>query len=256
MDLGAHLGGRRVLITGASSGLGAHFARLCARNGANVAVAARRVDRLDHLVDSLKALGAPKAISIPLDVTSEATVNSCVDTVFDAFGGLDVLVNNAGNARDGLSLDQSVEDFDAVMNVNLRGVWLMAMAAGRRWRDTGHGGSIVNIASILGLRVSPGVVPYAISKAGVVQMTKGLALELARFGIRVNAIAPGYFETEINQGFFDTPRGEAMVKRIPMRRIGQLDELDAPLLLLASDAGSYINGAIIPVDGGHLVNSL
>ncbi|AXS38960.1 glucose 1-dehydrogenase [Breoghania sp. L-A4] len=256
MDLGGMLAGRSILITGASSGIGAHFAKTCARCGARVAIAARRTDRLEALRAALEQAGAAEVLAVALDVSDEASIETCMQTVFNAFGGLDVLVNNAGTARDGLSVDQSVEDFDAVMDVNLRGVWLTAMAAARRWRETGSGGAIINIASILGLRVAPGVVPYAISKAGVVQMTKGLAGELARFNIRVNAIAPGYFDTEINRAFFKTPRAEVMIKRIPMRRIGRLAELDAPFLLLATDAGSYINGAVIPVDGGHLVSAL
>ncbi len=256
MDLGGMLAGRSILITGASSGIGAHFAKTCARCGARVAIAARRTDRLEALRAELEQAGAADVLALALDVSDSASIESCMTAVFEAFGGLDVLVNNAGTARDGLSVDQSTEDFDAVMDVNLRGVWLTAMAAARRWREAGSGGAIINIASILGLRVSPGVVPYSISKAGVVQMTKGLAGELARFNIRVNAIAPGYFDTEINRGYFESPRAEAMIKRIPMRRIGRLEELDAPMLLLATEAGSYINGAVIPVDGGHLVSAL
>lgn len=256
MDLGALAAGRRILITGASSGIGAHLARLFARCGARVAVAARRTDRLHELVEELRQLGAAEAVALPLDVSDEASVEACAQSAFETFGGLDVLLNNAGNARDGLSLDQSSEDFDAVMQVNLRGVWLMAMAVGRRWREAGAPGSIINTASVLGLRVSPGVVPYSISKAGVIQMTHGLALELARYNIRVNAIAPGYFETEINEDFFQTDFAQAMLKRIPARRIGSLPELDGPVLLLATEAGSYMTGTVIPVDGGHVVNAL
>ena len=256
MDLGARLKSRRILITGASSGLGMHFAQTCAKHGARVAVAARRVDRLENLVTELTEAGAEEAVALPLDVTDEASVKACTAAAAEALGGLDTLVNNAGMASEGLSIDQTIDDFDAVLDVNLRGVWLMANEAARHWRDTGMPGAIVNIASILGLRVAPGVAPYAISKAGVVQLTKALALELARYRIRVNAIAPGYFATEINEGFFETPRGEAMVARIPMRRIGYLPELDVPFLMLATDASSYMTGAIIPVDGGHLVNSL
>ncbi|WP_321499761.1 SDR family NAD(P)-dependent oxidoreductase [Breoghania sp.] len=256
MDLGARLEGRRILITGASSGLGAHFARLCARNGARVAIAARRADRLQALVGELRESGAQDAISLPLDVSDEASVKTCIGDALEALGGLDTLVNNAGMASQGLSIDHSTADFDAVLSVNLRGVWLMATEAGRHWRETGTPGAIVNIASVLGLRVATGVAPYAISKAGVVQLTKAMALELARFNIRVNAIAPGYFSTEINEGFFETAQGQAMLKRIPMRRTGEMEELDAPFLLLASDASSFMTGAIVPVDGGHLVNSL
>ena len=155
--------------------------------------------------------------------------------------------------RQGLAIDQTAEDFDDVMSVNLRGVWLMAIAVARHWRDTKTPGNIVNIASILGERVSAGTASYCVSKAGVVQMTKALALEFARHNIRVNALEPGYFETEINSGFFDTDAGKTMIRSIPMRRIGRLEDLDGPLLLLASDASRFMTGAAIPVDGGHLL---
>ncbi|NRG16433.1 SDR family oxidoreductase [Rhizobiales bacterium] len=256
MDFGSALRGRRILITGASSGLGMHFARLSARQGAKVAIAARRRERLEDLCKELLALGAERALASTLDVSDETSIDACIADVVEAFDGLDVLVNNAGTASGGTALDQTAEDFDQVVNVNLRGVWLLSTAAGRHWRDTATPGAIVNIASILGERVAKGVAPYAISKAGVVQMTKVLALELSRHDIRVNAIAPGYFETEINAGFFDTPQGAAMIKRIPMRRTGKPEELDGPFILLASDASRYMTGAVIPVDGGHLVSSL
>ena len=256
MDLGKGLTGKRILITGASSGLGAHFAKVAARHGAHVGLAARRTDRLEQLAGELVEMGAPSARPIELDVSDGASIHHCRAQAVEAFGGLDILVNNAGIAREGAALDQTAEDFDAVMDVNLRGVWLMAISCGRHWRDTGQPGVIVNIASILGLRVGSGVASYTISKAGVVQMTKALALEFARHDVRVNALAPGYFETEINEGFFDTPSGEKMVSRVPMRRIGDLSELDGPFLLLTSDASRYMTGAVIPVDGGHLVSSL
>jgi NAD(P)-dependent dehydrogenase (short-subunit alcohol dehydrogenase family) len=253
MDLGEGLRGQRLLITGASSGLGAHFAKLAARNGASVAVAARRKDRLEALVEVLRELGAPKAVAIALDVSDGESIHACVADAVNALGGLDVLINNAGTVRQGLAIDQTAEEFDDVMSVNLRGVWLMAIATARHWRESKTPGNIVNIASILGERVSSGTASYAVSKAGVVQMTRALALELARHNIRVNALEPGYFETEINQGFFDTEPGKAMIKAIPMRRIGRLEDLDGPLLLLASDASRFMTGAAIPVDGGHLL---
>lgn len=256
MDLGAKLCGKRVLISGASGGIGAHFARISARCGARVAIAARRQDKLEELARELLDLGAERALVSLLDVREEGAVGDCLSAVVEAFDGLDVLVNNAGIARDGMALDSHAEDFDAVLDVNLRGAWLMAVAAGRHWRESGTPGSIINIASILGERVAKSVAAYAVSKAGVVQMTKALALEFARHDIRVNAIEPGYFETEINEGFFATPAGEAMVKRIPMRRIGMLEELDGPFLLLATDASRFMTGAVIAVDGGHLVSSL
>ncbi|WP_029031606.1 SDR family NAD(P)-dependent oxidoreductase [Salinarimonas rosea] len=253
MDLGARLAGRHVLITGASSGLGAHFARLCARHGARVSVAARRRDRLATLVGELEDAGAAGAAALDLDVTDAHSVADC----FGALSApLDVLVNNAGVSGPGAAIDLPLDTFDAVMATNLRGPWLMATHAARAWRDGGRGGTIVTIASIVAERVAGGVAPYCISKAGVKQMNAALALEWARHGIRVNALAPGYIETEINAGFFDTPAGEALVKRIPMRRLGRPEDLDAAFLLLATDAAPWMTGALVPVDGGHLVSGL
>ena len=208
------------------------------------------------LVADLVAAGATDAIAVELDVTTEGSIEACCDAVTAAFDGIDVLINNAGLATEGWALDQSASDFDNVMAVNVRGVWLMAVAVARRWRDARSAGIVVNIASVLGERVATGVGPYAVSKAGVIQMTKALALEWARHGIRVNAIAPGYFATDINAEFFESDAGQGMMKRIPMRRIGNLEELDGILLLLATDASSFMTGAVIPVDGGHLVSSL
>ncbi|GGF02605.1 glucose 1-dehydrogenase [Stappia taiwanensis] len=254
MDAKVNLAGRRILITGASSGLGAHFAKLVASRGASVAVAARRYERLAALARELDLLGAPRTVTIALDVGDGASIHACVADAVSALGGLDILVNNAGIVREGLAIDQTAEDFDAVLSVNLRGVWLMAVATARYWRETHHPGNIVNIASILGERVSPGTASYCVSKAGVVQMTKALALEFARHRIRVNALEPGYFETEINRGFFGTEAGKEMVRRIPMRRIGVPEDLDGPFLLLASEASRFMTGASIPVDGGHLLS--
>lgn len=256
MDLGAALRGRHVLVTGASSGLGEHFARLCARYGAAVTVGARRRDRLDALVDELARLGSPEARAVDLDVADENSVREAFAMLVANGPPLDIVVNNAGVAGGGVAIDLAVDGFDAVIGTNLRGAWLVSTAAARLWRDAGRPGVIVNIASILGSRVAGGVAPYAVSKAGVLQMTQALALEWARFGIRVNALAPGYIATEINAAFFATDAGEAMVKRIPMRRLGRPEDLDAAFLLLATDASAWMTGAMIPVDGGHLVSSL
>jgi NAD(P)-dependent dehydrogenase (short-subunit alcohol dehydrogenase family) len=256
MDLGASIRNKHVFVTGASSGLGAHFARLLARCGAKVSLGARRRDRLEALLGELAAAGASGATAVDLDVADEGSVNRAFEAVERAHGPLDVLVNNAGIADGGASLDTTSGAFDRVMATNLRGVWLMSVSTARRWRDAKRPGAIVNIASILGFRVSGGTAAYAVSKAGVVQMTQAHALEWARHGIRVNAIAPGYIETEINAGYFETEHGQAMIKRIPMRRLGEPQDLDGAFLLLASEASRWMTGVTIPVDGGHLVSTL
>ena len=256
MDLGAKLKGKKVLITGASSGFGAHFARLAARCGAAVVISARRVSRLEALAVELQALGSPLVTVVECDVTHEASVTQAFETISATGALVDVVVNNAGIGGGAASMEQPIAQFDAVMSTNLRGVWLVATEAARRWKAAGRGGSIVNIASIQGERVSPGVAAYSISKAGVVHMTKSLALEWARYGIRVNAIEPGYVRTEMTDDLWETDYGKAMIKRIPMRRLGQPEELDGVLLLLATDAGAWMTGACIPVDGGHLCSTL
>lgn len=246
--------GANVLVTGASSGLGQHFARVLAKAGANVAVAARRREKLEALASELRDLGV-NSIAVGMDVTDRSSVVDALDEITADMGTPRVLINNAGVATGAAALDVTDEDWRKVINTNLEGAWIVAQETARRMREAGDG-NIINTASILGFRVSPGVAPYAISKAGIVQMTKVLALELARFGIRVNALSPGYIETDLNTDYLNSEGGKAMIKRIPMRRCGQLHDLDGPLLLLASDASAYMNGAVIPVDGGHLVSSL
>jgi len=184
-------------------------------------------------------------------VTSDASISA-----LSQIEQVDILVNNAGLVRDAAMLDQSEEDWDTVLDTNLKGMFLLSKAVARAMRDRGTGGTIINIASILGLRQAGGVLPYAVSKAGAIQLTKTMALELARFGIRVNAIAPGYLDTELNRDFWRTDAGKTMLKRIPQRRLGQLEDLDGPLLLLASDASRYMTGSVIAVDGGHLLSTL
>ena len=247
----ADLSGQTALVTGASSGLGARFAEVLAGAGAHVILAARRQDRLQDLAGRIAATGG-SASTLSLDVADPASIAAAEPAMRD----LDVLVNNAGVVREAPALDQTVEDWDYVININLRGCFLMAQAAARAFRRHGRGGRIVNIASILGIRQANMLLPYAVSKAGVVQMTKTLALEWARYGIAVNAIAPGYVETEMNQGFTESPAGQAMMKRVPQRRMGQPSELDAPLLLLASGASGWMTGSVVVVDGGHSTSSL
>lgn len=249
------LNGKRILVTGASSGLGAHFARLLAERGALVAAAARRSDRLAELARACEGLPG-RVVPLALDVGSVAAVELGVPEAARLLGGLDVLVNNAGVGETEQALAVSEAQWDAQLDVNLKGCFFAAQAAARIMSGREGGGAIVNIASILGERVAGRVAPYAISKAGLIQMTKALALEWARHAIRVNALAPGYIATDINRELFASEAGEALKKRIPMRRAGEPADLDGPLLLLCSDAGRYMTGAVVAVDGGHLVSGL
>jgi NAD(P)-dependent dehydrogenase (short-subunit alcohol dehydrogenase family) len=253
MDLSALLRGKKVLVTGASSGLGAHFAKLSAKSGARVTIAARRKDRLEALAPELTELGASTVEVLALDVADENAVQRAVEGVSSQ---IDVLVNNAGVNEIGPAIDLEIETFDRILDTNLRGVWLMSVACARRWRREARGGSIVNIASILSSRLLPGLAPYSVSKAAAVKLTEAHALEWARYSIRVNAIAPGYMASEINEGFFESPAGQAMLKRIPLRRFGKSDDLDACFLLLATEASSWMTGATLTVDGGHTLSTL
>jgi NAD(P)-dependent dehydrogenase (short-subunit alcohol dehydrogenase family) len=249
------LHGRHALVTGASSGLGRHFAGVLAAAGARVSVAARREAALAQTVQSIRASGA-QAQSVRMDVTDANSIEQSFAEAEAQFGPVGILINNAGVTATRAALDVAESDWSSVIDTNLKGSWLVAQHAARRIVQHGTGGSIVNIASILGLRVAGGVAPYAISKAGVVQMTKALALEWARHNIRVNALAPGYIETDLNDAFFTSDAGKALIRRIPQRRLGEAWELDGALLLLASDAGSYMTGSVVEVDGGHLVSGL
>ncbi len=249
------LSGRHALVTGASSGLGRRFAGVLADAGAQVTVAARREAQLAQTVVSISASGG-EAHGVRMDVTAAGSVEQAFAAAEARFGPVTILINNAGTTMTRAALDVAESDWAAIIDTNLRGAWLVAQHAARRMIHHGIGGSIVNVASILGMRVAGGVAPYAISKAGIVQMTKVLALEWARHRIRVNALAPGYIETELNEAFFASDAGKALIRRIPQRRLGEAKELDGPLLLLASDAGSYMTGSIVAVDGGHLVSGL
>jgi NAD(P)-dependent dehydrogenase (short-subunit alcohol dehydrogenase family) len=249
------LHGKVALVTGASSGLGAHFARVLAQAGATVAVAARRTDRLAALVSELESAGA-RALAVAMDVTSADSVDNALNVVEESLGVVTVLVNNAGVADAKYCLKVDEENWDFTMEPNLKGAWRVATGMARRCAAAGSGGSIVNIASILGLRVGFGQSTYATSKAALVQLTKSMALELGAKGIRVNALCPGYFLTDMNESYLNSEAGRAMLDTTPFRRSGELSELDGPLLLLASDAGSFMTGAAVPVDGGHLVSSL
>ena len=248
------LSGKTALITGASSGLGAHFARVLLDAGAAVVLAARRTDRLEALAAELRKARGGEARVVRLDVSDRASVDAAVAEAA-AQRGLDIVVNNAGIADTQPFLEMSDESFDRIVDVNLGGVFRVGQAAARVMA-AGQGGSIVNIASVLGFVVQPTQAAYAASKAAVVHLTRSMALELRDSAIRVNAIAPGYFGTEINEKVFATERGQGLAKRLFPRRVGELQELNGTLLLLASGAGSYINGTTITVDGGTMLSGV
>lgn len=251
MHVTADLRGKVALLTGASGGLGSHFARVLAGQGAAVALTARRTDQLQALADEIRRAGG-RAFAAVLDVTDAASVRAAFDQVEAELGTVDLLLNNSGIAgRGALMADLAPEEFAAVIDVNLTGAYRVAREAAGRLIAAGKPGSIVNVASILAERVTPGVAPYLASKAGLAHLTRAMALEWARHRIRVNALAPGYILTDINRAFFESEAGRAMIRRIPQRRLGQPGDLDGPLLLLASDASAYMTGALLVVDGGH-----
>lgn len=249
------LEGRVALVTGASAGLGQHFARTLAAHGAAVAVAARRADRLESLVEEIRAAGG-RALALSMDVADGDSIRRGFDLAQQAFGPVDVTVNNAGISIVKPALQMPEADWDQVVNTNLRGAWLVAQTAAQRLVAAKRPGRIVNIASILGLRTIGQVAPYNAAKAGLLHLTRVLAMEWARHSIQVNAIAPGYIETEMNRDFWATPGGQRLIERIPQRRIGRPGDLDGALLLLASDAGAFMTGSVITVDGGHTVSTL
>ena len=246
------LKGRVALVTGASSGLGVQFARALADNGAAVALVARRADRLKTLKDEIEGKGG-RAIAIEADVTDRAAMTRAFDAAEKVFGTVTILVNNAGIAHGGRAVEMPPEEWRTVLSTNLDAVFFWAQEAARRLLAVKKQGAIVNIASVLGLAVSKGAVAYAAAKAGVVQVTKALAVELAFKGVRVNAIAPGWFVTEMNDDYLSGEEGAAIKREIPMGRFGNPGDLDGALLLLVSDAGGYITGATIVVDGGQVI---
>ncbi len=255
MDQPFTLHGRTALVTGASSGLGAHFARLLASQGAKVALAARRLDRLESLAAEIEAAGGT-ALAVTCDVTDEASVVDAAARAAAGLGTLDILVNNSGVTGRKPFLNGTAEEWDSVLDTNLRGAFLMCREFARAAIAAGQGGRIVNIASILGLRTIKGVVAYSASKAGLCHMTSVLAMELGPKGITVNTLAPGYVETDLNRSFLQGPAGARIASRVPLGRLGQPEDLDGALLLLTSDAGRFITGVVLPVDGGHVVSSI
>ncbi|WP_303978131.1 SDR family NAD(P)-dependent oxidoreductase [Dongia mobilis] len=249
------LTGQVALVTGASGDLGRHFAAVLAGAGAAIVLMARRGDVIAAEAERLRGLGH-RAASVTGDITQAQGFNSAFAAAESELGPISLLVNNAGISLTTPSLDLADSDWDAVIDTNLKGAWLASHEAAQRWVKHKRPGNIINIASILGQRVANQTLPYAVSKAGLIQMTKALSLEWARHNIRVNALSPGYIRTALNEEFFTTEAGATLIKRIPQRRLGLPQDLDGPLLLLASSASAYMTGTVLTVDGGHLNSSL
>jgi len=249
------LAGEVALVTGASSGIGRHFAKLLAAAGAKVALAARRVDRLTEAAHDIAAAGG-MSLPISLDVTRPDSVAAAVDKAESELGPLTILVNNAGVVVSKPLFEHTEADWDYVVDTNLKGAWLAAREFAHHLVGLERPGRIINISSVLGLRTIGRVPAYCAAKAGLTHLTHVLAMELARYGILVNALAPGYVETDFNRAFFQTEAGKALISRIPLKRLGQTEDLDGAMLLLASPAGAYLTGAVIAVDGGHGVAAI
>jgi NAD(P)-dependent dehydrogenase (short-subunit alcohol dehydrogenase family) len=242
-----------ILVTGASQGLGRQFARVLSAHGAAVVLAARQTAKLESLADEIRGKGG-RAVAVQMDVTDLSSITAAVDDAEGQLGPVTVLINNAGIAVEKPAVEQTEADWDAVIGANLKGAYFTATEIARRMIARQQEGNIVNIASVLGLGVMKFLSPYTISKAGIIQATKSMALELAGNRIRVNALAPGYIDTEMNHDFWATPPGEKLTRRIPQRRIGMESDLDGAILLLASGASRYMTGSVITVDGGFLLN--
>jgi NAD(P)-dependent dehydrogenase (short-subunit alcohol dehydrogenase family) len=249
------MSGKVAMVTGASSGFGVHFAKILAARGAKVVVAARRVERLEALVAEIVADGG-EAVAVAMDVTDSGSIITAFDQAEAAFGTVTMLANNAGVAEVRAALKIDEDSWDRMIDTNLKGVWIAGQQAAKRMIEAGVSGSIVNTASILGLRVSFGQSSYSASKAAVIQLTKSMALEWAGKGVRVNALCPGYFLTEMTQDAFESPEAQAFLSSSPAGRPGEMDEMTAPFLLLASDAGSYLHGVALPVDGGQSIGRM
>jgi NAD(P)-dependent dehydrogenase (short-subunit alcohol dehydrogenase family) len=249
------LSGDVAVVTGAAGDLGRHFARVLAQAGAAVALVGRRGQLVAEEADRLRGFGY-RAVGISADVTDAHSLAAAFDEAEAELGPLSLLVNNAGRALTLPALEVEEADWDDIVDTNLKGAWLASRAMAQRWIAARRAGNIINIASILGLRVTGQALPYAVSKAGLIQMTRALSLEWARHGIRLNALAPGYILTDLNREFFATAAGDALLKRIPQRRLGTLDDLSGPLLLLAAPASAYMTGTVLTVDGGHLNSGL
>ena len=251
------LDGRNVVITGASSGFGSHFAGVLAEAGARVVLGARRTDKIGARVEGIRSAGG-EAAGVALDVRDADSIKTFLDAAESEFGPIDVVINNAGveaGAKTYVMIDE--EDWDFVMETNLKGAWLMAKQYTERIAANGQtGGNIINISSITDRRTIKGQFPYAVSKGALTRMTEVMALEAAKYRIRVNALAPGYFLTDVSRLLLESDQAPAFMQGIPMRRFGEFDDLDGPLLLLASDASRYMTGSVLVVDGGHVCASL
>lgn len=249
------LTGRTALVTGGGSGLGRHFAKVLAAEGATVVLSARRVDKLEATANEIIEAGG-KAVCVPMDIGNGDSIKSAMLEATELCGPISIVVNNAGVVAEPSLLKLSEEEWDRVLDINLKGQWLVAREAVELIKDVEVNASIINIASILGIAVQKGTGAYAASKAALIHLTKNMAVEWARFGVRVNAIAPGYYSSEIADKFLATETGQAMIKTIPMRRFGQHENLTGSILLLASEASAYITGSTIVVDGGHSISAV
>jgi NAD(P)-dependent dehydrogenase (short-subunit alcohol dehydrogenase family) len=247
------LKGQVALVAGASSGIGSEFARALSKAGADVVLGARRTDRIEALSVEIANETGGRTLAVELDVTNRESVEKAFAKAKEMLGVPTIVCNNAGIARPNWALEDTEEDWDATMNTNLKGMWRVGQVAAKLMLENGKGGSIINTASILGLGVGPQQLTYATSKAGVVQMTRAMAIEWQRWGIRVNAICPGYFRTEINDTFLDSELGQRMLVQSPAKRAGNLQELVPAMLMLASPASSFTTGVALPVDGAHSV---
>ena len=251
------LSGRVAFITGASGGLGAQFARTLAAAGAGVVLASRRIEKLKALRAEIEGAGGDAHV-VELDVTDNDSIKSAVAHAETEMGSIDILVNNSGVSTTQRIQDVGEDDYDFIFNTNVRGAFFVAQEVGKRMlaRSRGAapgsftGGRIINIASMAGLKVLPQIGVYCMSKAAVVQMTKAMALEWGRFGINVNAICPGYIDTEINHHHWQTEQGQKLIQMLPRKRVGQPQDLDGLVLMLASDQSHFINGAVIAADDG------
>jgi NAD(P)-dependent dehydrogenase (short-subunit alcohol dehydrogenase family) len=243
------------LVTGASSGIGRHFAELLAAAGAKVALAARRVDRLAEVTRGIEAEGG-ECQPIDCDVTKANSIAAAVAAAEATLGPLSILVNNAGVVVSKPLFEHTEVDWDNVVDTNLKGAWLAAREFAHHLVELKRPGRIINITSVLGSRTIGRVPAYCAAKAGLTHLTHVLAMELARYGILVNALAPGYVETDFNRAFFQTEPGKALISRIPLKRLGRTEDLDGALLFLASPASAYVTGAVIAVDGGHGVAAI